>query len=187
MKMNKNRISIGLAVILLCMAALPALAQSTPTIESILSAQAIKAYTDEEVSKEDIDLILAAGAKAPSARNLQPWRFIVVRDEEIVSALSRNGGVVILIAGQQAGGAGMNVDFDCGLTTQNMYLAAQALGLGANITMSPVAAAQRMADTLGIPDGYEVIMALTIGHYENDAISGATTRNAVSDITTYIP
>ena len=187
MNMNRNRILMALAVLLLCMVALPALAEATPVIEGILSAQAMKAYTDEEVSRETIDLVLAAGAKAPSARNLQPWRFIVVQNADIVAKLSRGGGVVIIIAGQQTDEAGMNVAFDCGLATQNMYLAAQALGLGANIALSPVPTANSMTDALGIPDGYEAVMVLTIGHYATDTLSGATPRNAVADITTYIP
>ena len=187
MKTRSMWLSMVLVLLSLCILAFPALGETNPVIDGILSAQAMKNYTDETVSQGDLDLILAAGAKAPSARNLQPWRFIVVQNEELSARISRNGGTIIIIAGLKTGEAGMNVDFDCGLAAQNMYLAAQSLGLGANIAMSPVSSVNAMADTLGIEDGYEAIMVLTIGHYETDTISAATPRNEVADITTFIP
>ena len=185
MKTGKKWISMGLVLLLVALS-LSAVAEN-PVIEGILSAHAIKNYTEEAVSQEDLDLILAAGAQAPSARNLQPWRFIVVQNAELVSQISRNGGTIIIIAGQQGAGAGMDVSFDCGLATQNMYLAAQSLGLGANIVMSPLAAVNAMADTLCIPEGYEATMVLTIGHCETDAVTRASPRNPVSDVTIYVP
>jgi nitroreductase len=44
---------------------------------------------DEAVSDEYIDAILSFGAQAPSGFNLQPWRFIVARDEESRKRLRR--------------------------------------------------------------------------------------------------
>lgn len=189
MKNHKRGISLLCAALLLSVIALPALAMegaSTSVIEGILNAQALKTYTDEAVSQEDLDQILTAGAKAPSARNLQPWRFIVVKNTEMASQLSGNNGVVIVITGLQDAGEGMNVDFDCGLATQNMYLAAQSLGLGANIALSPVSKANDMAETLGMEEGYAAVMVMTLGHVAADAVSEPTARNAVSDMTTYV-
>lgn len=184
MKTNKKWILVSLMLFLTLV--LPALAETNPVIEGILSTHAGKTYTDEAVSREDIELILMAGASAPSARNLQPWRFIVVQNPELATKISRNGGTIIIVAGQKDEASGMNVSFDCGLATQNMYLAAQSLGLSANIVMSPLSTVNSMSDTLNMPDGYEAVMVLTIGHCETDAISRASTRNDVSDITLFI-
>lgn len=185
----RKSFSLLLALALCLGCALPAWAEEaggSAVIDGILSAQAIKSYTDEAVSQADLDAILQAGAKAPSARNGQPWHFTVVTNAEALSALGAGGGLMIVISGQDAAGNGMNVDFDCGLATQNMYLAAHSLGLGANIVMGPVSRAGEMRDTLGIPEGYSPLMVLTVGHYDADAVSAATERNALADITNYV-
>lgn len=48
----------------------------------IKNRQSIRSYTNEEVSKEELDKIVEAGRFAPSAKNRQPWRFYYLNDEE---------------------------------------------------------------------------------------------------------
>ncbi len=51
-----------------------------PITEVVLERRATSQFTDEEVPQEYLNAILRIGAQAPSGYNLQPWRFIVVRD-----------------------------------------------------------------------------------------------------------
>ena len=51
-----------------------------PLLEAVLERRATTQFTDEEVPAEYLDAILQLAAQAPSGYNLQPWRFIVVRD-----------------------------------------------------------------------------------------------------------
>ncbi|HEX8475274.1 MAG TPA: nitroreductase family protein [Pyrinomonadaceae bacterium] len=53
-----------------------------PLIETILERRATNNFKPDEVPEEYLNAILQFGAQAPSGYNLQPWRFIVVRDEE---------------------------------------------------------------------------------------------------------
>ena len=53
-----------------------------PITEVILERRATNSFTDEEVPQEILDAILQLGAQAPSGYNLQPWRFIVMREAE---------------------------------------------------------------------------------------------------------
>lgn len=53
-----------------------------PVTEVLLERRATSQFADEEVPEEYLDAILRFGAQAPSGYNLQPWRFIVVRDPE---------------------------------------------------------------------------------------------------------
>ena len=53
-----------------------------PLPEVLLERRATSSFTDEEVPEEYLNAILALGAQAPSGYNLQPWRFVVVRDAE---------------------------------------------------------------------------------------------------------
>ncbi|HEV7844182.1 MAG TPA: nitroreductase family protein, partial [Pyrinomonadaceae bacterium] len=51
-------------------------------MEILLERRATTHFTDEEVPEEYLEAILQLGGQAPSGYNLQPWRFIVVRDVE---------------------------------------------------------------------------------------------------------
>jgi nitroreductase len=53
-----------------------------PITQVLLERRATNHFTDEEVPEEYLNAILNFGTQAPSGYNLQPWRFIVVRDEE---------------------------------------------------------------------------------------------------------
>lgn len=53
-----------------------------PITEVLLDRRATNHFTDEEVPEEYLNAILKFGGQAPSGYNLQPWRFIVVRDAE---------------------------------------------------------------------------------------------------------
>lgn len=53
-----------------------------PITQVLLERRATNHFTDEEVPAEFLNAILGLGAQAPSGYNLQPWRFIVVRDAE---------------------------------------------------------------------------------------------------------
>src|SRR3954469_25754603 len=53
-----------------------------PITEVLLERRATNHFTDEEVPEEYLEAILQLGTQAPSGYNLQPWRFIVVREVE---------------------------------------------------------------------------------------------------------
>jgi len=53
------------------------------TLKVIQDRRSIREFTPEDVSDQELDLILEAGRQAPSGENAQPWRFIIVRDREM--------------------------------------------------------------------------------------------------------
>ncbi len=55
----------------------------------IYNRRSVRKFTDEAVSEEDLKLILEAGRWAPSGEDAQPWRFVVVQDEERRKALGK--------------------------------------------------------------------------------------------------
>jgi nitroreductase len=114
------------------------------TLDTIHKRCSLKAHiSGREIEPEKIDAILEAGQLAPSARNYQPWRFIVVKDrkvvEKLVKAFSESNQVikdtpVMLVVCARAGDDviknGMEYYlFDVGLAVENMVLAATELGL----------------------------------------------------------
>ncbi|MBV9323518.1 MAG: nitroreductase family protein [Chloroflexi bacterium] len=60
-----------------------------PLGEAIFTQRAIRRLKDDPISDADLETILAAAARAPSGGNLQPWRFLAVRDQKLKDQLAR--------------------------------------------------------------------------------------------------
>ena len=96
--------------------------------------------------------------------------------------------MLIIISGMDQGDHAATVAFNCALATENMYLAAQSLGLGSHIYTGPIANFNaKYKDIVGVPAGYLGVAILKIGNIEQkvDAVSSASRRKAESDIITY--
>jgi len=116
--------------------------------EAIRTRRSIRAFTEEEVSEGEIEKILDAARWAPSAGNIQPWIFVIVRTPETKRRLAEaalnqplieEAPVVIVACAdrEQSGmhygrrGAELYCIQDTAAAVQNILLAAHALGLGA--------------------------------------------------------
>lgn len=117
---------------------------SNETISSIMSRVSVRAYTEQEVSDEDVETILRAAMAAPSAGNKQPWRFVVVRDRSTLDTIATTfhtmtmtaeAPIAIVVCGDmEATFPGDGLDYwveDASAATENLLLAAHSLGLGA--------------------------------------------------------
>ena len=60
-----------------------------PLGEAIFTQRAIRRLTDAPISDEDLETIIAAGVRAPSGGNRQPWRFLAVRDQALKDQLAQ--------------------------------------------------------------------------------------------------
>lgn len=111
------------------------------TLEAIHTRRSIRKYQDKIISEEILTQLLKAAMAAPSARNQQPWEFVVITDVEIKEKIPAacpfaqmivNAPLAILVCGnlkvETAQGYWV---IDCAAATQNLLLGAHALGLGA--------------------------------------------------------
>jgi nitroreductase len=93
--------------------------------------------------------------KAPSARNNQPWKFTVIRDDSTMKEIITNvvpGNVLIVVSGLESE-TGTTPDFDCGLATESMFVVAHSLGLGACIYGNPAGRVNSDREKYEIPAG----------------------------------
>lgn len=155
----------------------------------LLSTYSERAYTNVPVSDQQLDIILKCGIKSPSSRNMQPWKFTVIRDEASVKEIIKEalpGNVLIVISGLESQ-TGTTPDFDCGLTTQNMFVAAHGLGLGARIYGSPVATVIKNREAYQVPAGFKPVIVLRVGNIDKsvDAVSAASPRKAAEEVVNY--
>jgi nitroreductase len=141
------------------------------TLETIRTRRSIRKYTDQEVPEHLVTELLKAAMAAPSAGNEQPWHFVVIRDRNLLdeipkfhpySAMLKYASVAILVCGdltlEKYKGCWVQ---DCAAATQNLLLAATALGLGSVWTaVHPMEDRVRgMRRLLGLP-GFVVPLAL---------------------------
>jgi nitroreductase len=159
------------------------------TIASFISSvYSNKSFTTIPVDKKDIETILKCGIKAPSARNSQPWHFTVVKDVETMKSIipgTLEGNILIVVSGEEQN---KGVDFGCGLATENIFLAAQALGYGSHIYTGPIAKLNdNYKEMIGIPTGFTGISIIKIGNIEKgiDAMSSASERKSEADLANY--
>jgi nitroreductase len=111
------------------------------TLEAIHTRRSIRKYTEKPVPQELIKEMLSAAMSAPSAANAQTWTFIVIDDRKLLdevpnfspyAVMCHGAPLAILVCGDttQEKVPGFWVQ-DCSAATQNLLLAAHALGLGA--------------------------------------------------------
>lgn len=159
-------------------------------IDAILSGYSVQNYTSEPVTNQQLDLILKCGIKAPSASNRQPWKFTVIRDDSTMKEIINNvvpGNVLIIVSGVESQPGGSTPDFDCGLATHSMFVAAEGLGLGARIYGSPVRNINLRREVFQIPASYKAVMVLRIGNIKKsvDAVSSASARKMPEEVINY--
>lgn len=112
--------------------------------ENIMSRSSVRSYSDRVVSNDTVTLLLKAAMAAPTAVNSQPWHFVVLRNMEKRQKLAEllpNAGtkltsssVNILVCGDSRKFLEKAPTYwiqDCSAATENLLLAANALGLGA--------------------------------------------------------
>ena len=111
------------------------------TWDAIRARRNVRAYTDEPISTADLDRILEAGWRAPSASNRQKWDFIVVTDREQLTALGTvwqgarhipgSQATIVLTVPDPDAERFLTIDrYDLGQATYAMMLAAADLGIG---------------------------------------------------------
>ena len=147
-------------------------------IQLIITRTSIRAFRDKPVSDETVEQLLKAAMAAPSAKNSQPWAFVVIRDrgqlEKLGACLpnakmTATAPVAVVICGvldkTLPGEAREYWIQDGAAATENFLLAVHALGLGAVWTgVHPIF--ERIAilkETLRLPDGVEPFCLIPFG------------------------
>lgn len=111
------------------------------TVKNIIERASPRKFKPEHIPAEDLELIVQAGLKAPSAKNLQTPRFLVIKNAEVIGRLSKMNADMMGAVGVDPFYAapdlvvvlalrGPNGDFDGSLAVGNMLNAAYAMGYG---------------------------------------------------------
>lgn len=145
-----------------------------PVLEAIYRRRSIREYTREDVAPEALQEIVQAGIWAPSGLNNQPWRFALIRDEQIRDKLAQLTKYKKIVQAAPALIA-VFVDRDAmydevkdhqaaGACIQNMLLAAEALDLGAVWLGQILQNKEEVRRILDLDERLDLMAVIAVGH-----------------------
>jgi nitroreductase len=129
-----------IAVFFSCQGNDNAISPGDAALSVIFNRKSVRNYTSKPVNKDDILTLIKAGMAAPTAKNIQPWEFIVIDSRTALDSLATLGlpgsrvileqaPLAIVVCGDTTISTRWNLD--CSAATENILLAAEALNLGA--------------------------------------------------------
>lgn len=146
----------------------------------ILTRRSIRRFKDDLVEENKIDDLLSAAMHAPSAANQQPWEFLAVTEKEMLMDLSGTSpyatplksatlAIVVCVNKNLVKFKGNEI-LDCSAATQNILLAAHALGLG-SVWLGVYPEKERInsvSNVLALPEHIEPFSLIAIGYPEEE-------------------
>ena len=143
------------------------------TWDAIRARRNVRAYEDRAIPPADLDQILEAGRRSPSASNWQPWDFVVVTDRDQLTELAkvwqgaghvaRSAATIALVAPVPADDRQRDLcRYDLGQATISIMIAAADLGIGSG--HAAVGDQQLAQQLLGFPDGKFLAYMIALGY-----------------------
>ena len=158
-----------------------------PVITAILKRQSVRNFKEQHIPKALLEMIVKAGIQAPSGRNMQTWRFTVIRNHEKIEELKKtiskvaeeknvffygmnHPDAVILVSNSTKNENGIQ---DSSCAAENMMIAAQSYGIGsvwinALKTICDEPEIREMLDGFGISPKHVVWAMICLGYPDGE-------------------
>lgn len=149
-------------------------------MNNILSRKSVRAYTDQPLSKAQLDTLVRAAMAAPTGKDMRPWKFVIVDDKSVIDELAKGLPRAKMLAGAPAaivvcgdmsitddnGEPSKNWTLDCSAATENLLLMAESMGIGAVWTgVYPYEdRTKTVKDILGLPEEIKPFCVIPMGH-----------------------
>jgi len=145
-------------------------------LDTIRRRRTIRKFTDEDVSEEQIDTLIELAMCAPNRLDRQPWHFVIIRDKELQRQVAEQMRIhpyleraPVLVAVCALPRLSPTWTMDISAATENMLIAATAMGLGTAWVGAPDSVMwsiceELLRDALAIPAEVRVAALVAIGH-----------------------
>lgn len=153
------------------------------TLQHIMNRRSIRKYISKPVPPEIITELIKAAMNAPSACNQHICHFVILEDREILNELSgihggyhtlRNTPTAILICSEpEAAILPSFWEHDCAAATQNLLIAAEALGLGAvwqGVNPAAPTDANIITKCVGLPKNIHPFAIISLGYPDEEPV-----------------
>jgi nitroreductase len=156
------------------------------TWDAVRARRNVRSFTDRAIADDDLDRILEAGRRAPSASNTQPWDFVVVTTrgdlEELALVwrgaghIARSAATIVIVApiADEPRRAGL-IEYDLGQATLQMAVTAADLGIGSG--HAAIEDQDRLRRLLGVPDDRRGAYLLALGYPADRPLAPLTKIN----------
>lgn len=144
--------------------------------QAIKGNRSVRQFTDQPVPRADIQQIVNAGRLSGSAKNKQPWEFVVVTNRETLQNLSACGPwcghlagaafAVVMITPDLHTPPTLTTPFDLGRASQNMILTAWEKGIGS--CMATIYEPDKARAALNVPPEMQIPWAISFGYPHPD-------------------
>ena len=155
--------------------------------ECIRSRLSVRSFKPDPVPGRVVNRMLRAARWAPSARNRQPWHFVVVQSRDAldaIGAIASSGGFIgqaplaIAVVMDRGG----RPEFDAGRSLQQIELAAWSEGVGGCVAGVRGEENDKVKELLGIPEDKELVIVMAFGYPTDEAVAGGKQRKPLSEI-----
>lgn len=151
-------------------------------LENINSRSSTRVFNDKKISVNDLKLIIKSAFSAPSACNLQPWEYMIITDDDKVkdmkniheyAGMFETATAGILVCGNLEKIIPSHREFwvqDCSAATQNILLAANALGISSVWTgIYPVEErCEKLKEYFNMPENIMPFALIALGYSDNE-------------------
>jgi nitroreductase len=157
-------------------------------LEALMTRRSIRHYTSQAVPRDMIEKIVDAGRMAATACNEQPWEFVVVTDPAVRAPLAELSIHGKFIAEAPACIVVLSKEWmffleDGAAATQNLLVAARALGLGTCwISGDKKPTAPEILKLLGVPEGFRLISLVALGWVDPEARVRNPPKRALQEV-----
>ncbi len=168
----------------------------TTLMQLIETRRSIRSYKDQEIEEDKLNYVLQAFRKAPSAKNLQPWKLVVIKNKKILTDIAiacnnqtfmEEAPVIIAACAKEEeaygsmGGYMNSYPIDIAIALEHLILAATEKGLGT--CWIGAFKEQLVKDILGVPENVRVVALTPLGYPAREAsIRG---RKPLTEIISY--
>ncbi|QDR79322.1 nitroreductase family protein [Sporomusa termitida] len=177
-------------------------------LTTIKKRRSVRSFKSDQITEAELQAVLEAGIYAPSAGNQQLWHFTVIQDKQVLEQLNKDAKAgaaqidnehvqlmaknekfnifygaptVVLVSGKEDG---LMIESDCAAATQNIILAAEAIGLGScwvDFILSAFGGEQdeQYRQQLGLPAGYKPFSSVALGYKKSEAVNAPARKENV--------
>lgn len=179
-KINKVLIAAMAAMSFHTAMAQTATSASDAVIQNIMSRTSVRKFKQQPVEDSKIETLLRAGMAAPTANDMQPWHFVVLKEKKDIEAYAASNKYhaddiketplfIFVCADTTRMSEGQGRELwvqDCSAVSENILLAAHALGLGACwTTIYPIQKkVAGISRTLKLPENLIPLNGIIIGY-----------------------
>ncbi|MBM3943163.1 MAG: nitroreductase [SAR202 cluster bacterium] len=157
------------------------------TYQCIRSRLTVRDFRPDPVPARVINKMLRAARWAPSARNRQPWQFIVIQDRDTlakIGGMASSGGYIARapLAIAVIMGKVNRADLDAGRALQQMELAAWSEGVGGCFVGLGGEENAKVKALLGVPEELQLITVMPFGYPTDEAKARGKARKPLSEM-----